>query len=296
MRTISLTATVAILQVRFHYHNSIRTMSLAILLCLFYAPVDATTINLNSGSDVPKQTTQALEEGFASVLELNEQLFGYRLIGPVNAYASSDPEFIAKAKMKERSIPKSYLSQQILAWTNERNHEAGYRFLLMKTNSQAFRGGAKPQKGPLHQMLSHEVFHLIQYELVGSKARKCCNQNKVSVVGPTWLMEGSADYAMWLYSNAKFQMPMRRAVDEMRRKSAEYKDSLSALETGNTFYQTQNAYFVGGYATHLLVKKGGPKNIISFYTSLRRTNSWKESFSAAFGLSVEDFYKEFDAR
>ena len=257
------------------------------------SPANAQAISLATGEDVHPKTREAIEDSFGDIIDFYAKTFGYRLKGPARAYASAQPEFIGRAFVRER--PGASLSHATKLWTNEREAETGYQHFFMKTNTGAFQGRARPKKGPLRYMLSHEVFHLIQYELVGSKAARCCNQDRVPVVGPTWLHEGAADYAMHVYASKRLGNGLSGAMSRLRRSARQFEGSLADIEYGAKFYPTPKAYDIGAYATHLLVERAGPGSVLQFYANLRRTNNWKAAFASAFGLSVEEFYSEFQS-
>jgi hypothetical protein len=143
-------------------------------------------------------------------------------------------------------------------------------------------------------MLAHEAFHLIQYELVGAKSRSCCNQERVSIVGPTWLTEGSAEYAMYRHQSDVHGQNLRGMLNRSQTTVQQYQGSLATLEVGNEFYSIRNSYSIGAFATHMLVEIAGPSSVPQFYLALRRSSDWKRAFESAFGLSVDEFYLRFN--
>ena len=263
-----------------------------LVLILFLLPLsgNAESINLNIGPGVSSSQANAVIEGMDASIAYFQTAFGYRFEGPANAYLSSDPAYLARAMVRERRIP-DYLAQATQDWTNARESEAAYRHLLMRSNASAFTNGAQA----LPPMLSHEVFHLLQYERVGSKSRNCCDQEQVSVVGPTWLMEGAATYAAFRFMADVHGRNLRLALGRSEAIAKRMNGSLKNLETGNGFYAVTGSYDIGAFATHLLIQRSGPESILAFYGKLKRTRNWKRAFNEVFGLSVAEFYAQFDA-
>jgi hypothetical protein len=258
---------------------------------LLIAPIhlSAQAFEVHVGPGVTESQENTVINGLGDSFQYFENAFGYRFQGPANAYVSSDPTFLATAMVRERRI-SNWLAEATREWTNNRENEAAYGHLLMRSSGSAFRNG----KSDVQRMLAHEAFHLIQYELVGAKSKSCCDQERVSMVGPTWLMEGSAEYAMFRQQSAVHGQNLSRMLNRSKAAAQQYQGSLASLEVGNQFYAVGNSYSIGAFATHMLVEIAGPSSIPQFYLALRRSNDWKRAFEGAFGLRVEEFYLRFD--
>lgn len=264
---------------------------IAFVIALLVAPVhlSAQAFEVHSGPGVTGSQQDTVTNGLTESFRYFERAFGYQFNGPANVYMSSDPRFLATAMVRERKI-SNWLAEATRAWTSNRENEAAFQHLLMRTSGSAFRNGTRD----VQRMLAHEAFHLIQYELVGAKSRSCCDQERVSVVGPTWLMEGAAEYAMYRYESDVHGRNLRSMLNRSEASAQQYRGSLATLETGDAFYAAGNAYDIGAFATHMLVEIAGPSSVPQFYLALRRSGNWKRAFESAFGLSVDAFYARFD--
>jgi len=128
---------------------------------------------------------------------------------------------------------------------------------------------------------------------------------------PIWMVEGAADFAS-LPLMAKQDLDFdhyKYAVsflDEARRSvSASNSISLKDFESenyrvGDEFYAYGGGFMAYVYLWHM--NENNFKKIIKdFYTifsekeKLNPGNGWKDAFEESFNISVEDFYKEFDA-
>lgn len=267
----------------------------ATFISLATANVSAADYRIIEGPGVPAKNVANVDEGLRRSLAFYEQMFGARLSQSQRIYISSDPQFLAKHYTSERNI-KGRLTEYVRKLSSERRNEAAYGFMMMRASGPVFKGpNGIANKSRLWPAVAHEAFHLVQYDLAGSKARRCCNQDRVSVIGPTWLMEGSADYASHRFAAEYLGRQFESRIASAAKASRSFAGSLKDLETGKRLYRQRNGYDIGAYATHLLVERAGPRSVSSFYGALRRTSNWKSAFKSAFGVSVDDFYAEFDA-
>lgn len=264
---------------------------IALVTALLIAPIhsSAQAFEVQIGPGVTESQEDTVKNGLSNSFQYFGRAFGYQFNGPANVYVSSDPKFLATAMVRERQI-SNWLAEAIREWTNNRENEAAYQHLLMRSSGSAFRNG----RSDVQRMLAHEAFHLIQYELVGSKSRSCCNQERVSIVGPTWLMEGSAEYAMYRHQSDVHGQNLRSMLNRSQATVQQYQGSLATLEVGNEFYPIRNSYSIGAFAIHMLVEIAGPSSVPQFYLAFRRSSDWKRAFESSFGLSIDEFYLRFD--
>ena len=266
-------------------------------IALIFGSLSATSagdFTVKPGPGASAESVALVEDGLAKSASLYAQLFGIRVSRTQNVYVSSDPTFLGRAYVDEKQIGHWY-DEAVKVWTNQREAEAAYGFFMLRSNASAFSGrGTAGLKRTLWPAVSHEVFHLLQYDLVGRKSRTCCRQDRVSVIGPAWLMEGSADYAAFQFGERYLDKQMRFELQRARVEALALKGSLAQLETGNSLYPLgQRGYAIGAYATHQLVERAGLQSVPDFYRRLARTSNWKQAFADAFGISVADFYARF---
>ena len=72
-------------------------------------------------------------------------------------------------------------------------------------------------------------------------------------------------------------------------------DSVTRSQFNCALCGTRLVYSRGKVAIHLLVGKYGIDKVMAFTATLSRTNRWWQSFEKTFGVSVEDFYAEYDS-
>lgn len=101
--------------------------------------------------------------------------------------ASSDPEFLAKAYSKARGLRlQPQYATDIDRWVFAIGF---YRGMLLNLGSHIADDLRNVEGAVLH-----EFFHVMQFELFGSKSKRCCVGDKIPMTGPVWFTEGSADY------------------------------------------------------------------------------------------------------
>lgn len=137
----------------------------------------------------------------------------------------------------------------------------------------------------------HEYIHALQFQLMGA-----------NYVDLDWLLEGSAN---WFDSDLATQdrngYPLsRRLIDALNQASKG--PPLEEIESANDTWQ----YSFGLVAADLLIERAGKSAALDFYRVLAPGRAgpggrWetrptiRSAFAAAFGLSLEEFYDEFEA-
>lgn len=137
----------------------------------------------------------------------------------------------------------------------------------------------------------HEYIHALQFQLMGA-----------SDAGLNWLLEGSAN---WFDSDLSTQdrngYPLsRKLIDALNQASKG--PPLEEIESSNETWQ----YSFGLVAADLLVERAGKGAALDFYRVLAPGRAgpggrWetrptmRSAFAAAFGLTLEEFYHEFEA-
>ena len=152
---------------------------------------------------------------------------------------------------------------------------------------------AEGQRYPwARQVILEEYFHGLQSQLAGDFAGQ----------RPTWLVEGSA---AWIRADLRTRdgsgLTLSQELNRIRNE-APHGPSLQEIEESNQLWQ----YTFGLIAADLLVQRAGAPALLDFFRALvpGRTGtkgqwtsqlSWEAAFATTYGLSVEEFYAEFDA-
>ena len=105
--------------------------------------------------------------------------------------------------------------------------------------------------------------------------------------GPEWLSEGMADLVHRMATAWAGEVPYEH--DHWRRFDAE--------DAGPDLKQLGEGwgYAAGLEAAELIVSHTGIEAFAEFYSNLRGRESWQQVFEDAFGLSVDQFYEQYDA-
>ena len=139
---------------------------------------------------------------------------------------------------------------------------------------------------------AHEYFHAVQFHLIGQPGKRV----------PGWMIEGPATYSLILYRGtvSTTQTGDESIQDGRRRSEATlgYYNllPLSELEAYSATVKPGNFGFTLGFlAVAWLAERVGAQSIVDFFVRLADEPSWQEAFEATFGLTVEDFYEQFEA-
>ena len=140
--------------------------------------------------------------------------------------------------------------------------------------------------GPAHKLLmAHEYFHVLQRHL-----------SEFAPGPPPWLVEGSAHYTALLYISDEGIRP----YDEDRRNVISFAAGLDIpfrdLDHDLAHWREQlgEVYNAGVLASEWLINEVGTSAYIDFWRLLATETTWQAAFSAAFGISVDEFHDAFE--
>ena len=140
-------------------------------------------------------------------------------------------------------------------------------------------------------LLLHEYFHALQFQ-----------SQIVAGILPIWLTEGSAKWIETdLMIDDGWTIPPSQRIDDIRRR-APFGPSLESVELANGYWH----YSFGQVAADLLVQRIGEEALLDYYRAhapsrtgpggmWQSHSAWQDFFERTFGVSVEDFYAEFEA-
>ena len=114
--------------------------------------------------------------------------------------------------------------------------------------------------------------------------------------GPKWLLEGSRQFLT--YQALRPSGP--ESCDPTRSSYAGISESedtpLSEAETSEDFWALENSSAHGFLAVELLAEQADPEAVIAYFAALQPGTNWQETFHAAFGITIEEFYQLFEER
>ena len=140
------------------------------------------------------------------------------------------------------------------------------------------------------QVIAHEHFHAIQtLGEVGSDG--------IRHIGPEWLMEGSARYVEGLTLEHAGLWDLSAAIAARMARARKFTRSLQSLETTEAFFalpSVSDGYTLGALAAGFLADNyGGLHALTRYYRSIEPGTTWEEAFENTFGISINEFYREF---
>ncbi len=144
------------------------------------------------------------------------------------------------------------------------------------------------------KIVVHEAFHIMQYELAGSKALDGPS-DVVPPAGPQWLIEGAAEYVGYrgIASAALIQMSQIRA--QWIRRTKLTASPLRSRETSRGLFGEPEPYQISPLAVDFLLATRSDTLLVAYYEAIGRGEGWQSAFASVFGKSIERFYAEFEA-
>ena len=138
--------------------------------------------------------------------------------------------------------------------------------------------------------IAHDYVHALQEEMAVRNGRPLPWASE-----PVWLVEGAAEYWARQYrvstSSASHEDHIQGSVIPTARTIPV---PLSRLRTYATLLVQDRSYSLGQLAVDWLVKRAGEDALLAYYNYPGGTG-WTSRFKKVFGLSVSEFYEEFEA-
>ena len=143
----------------------------------------------------------------------------------------------------------------------------------------------------VRQTLLHGIFHAGQFQLQGIGPTDTPLAD-VGIVGPQWLLEGAAVYAVVRATFAEEFIP--GFFSELRNQIGTTADILPKLVSSEAREKNLNAlYEHGALAAYILASAHGDESLVAFYRNMGMGMTWKEAFREAFGIGVDAFHREY---
>ena len=126
-------------------------------------------------------------------------------------------------------------------------------------------------------VVAHEYVHALQEQLSAEK------------FSPTWMVEGMATFF-----DKEFVPFHEEGILSSLHTARWSQEPLHRMERVN-FHGDGIKYAVSALAVHRLVSLAGDEALFNFYSSLKSSTSWQESFKETFGMAVDEFYEDFSS-
>ncbi len=139
-------------------------------------------------------------------------------------------------------------------------------------------------------VMVHEYAHAIQKELSLDKTHKYLRPDGRRIMGPNWLVEGSAMMLALDYSFPGLKgdrMPAFFTIQWPAKKSSLKLSDIKSVSTNEE-------YAVSKFAAFLLVKRFGIESMIEYWRQIGQGNDWNKAFQNTFGMSLKEYEREFE--
>lgn len=250
------------------------------------------------GTDVGAKVQKQVETAMGQADAFFRKKLGTTVTNHTAIYVSADPTWMTDAYLIQTRLDESYRTGKMEYFGGCHGGEAVYGAIFMCSKSDVFSkdwygSGSAAQRT---FALTHEYFHNLQFELGGDRARHCCTEgdNPLALLGPQWLVEGSAEYMAFVILGDSRQMNFKKEIAGQLRNAGTVGTPLSGLETRNGYYSERGASWAGLSAVHILVGKSGFTSLPAFWRAMGTGATWKQAFQTAFGETPDAFYSAYE--
>lgn len=241
---------------------------------------------------VPENAQKAIEDSMDIAVKYFLNL-GISLPGKTKIISGNDLNLIAKTMSEETRNPISRASAlDVLVRQCEGKDMSGLNLNGLVVFCFAKETDVTRNLRELKDIAVHEYAHEVQRQMTTYTRPYLRNEQQlVDINGPRWLVEATAtafanDYTYNSLISSVLIALIRNGRDEF---------SGSKLKTMIGHEATQDEDFASyvNAAGQLLVKKKGVEGILNFWSQMARTD-WKDAFQQNYGLTIDEFYVEFD--
>jgi hypothetical protein len=146
------------------------------------------------------------------------------------------------------------------------------------------------------RLVIHEYFHVAQFRLAGSAATRsffASTAHYNTVLGPNWLLEGSAEYFSWrVMQNAE----LVSLDDYLRLLDTKEDVDPEGLETYLEFFSAgQNSYDASLRAVAFLIRDNDEQDLMRYFFEIGQSRAWPLAFASSFGKTLDAFYRQYGA-
>lgn len=149
----------------------------------------------------------------------------------------------------------------------------------------------------LRPILAHEFTHQLQYTLAGDDPPKRITGTDKLLLGPSWMVEGSAEFFERLYAvqvqGARASETADQELFNLQTAARRSRDTLSQMvDTGTT--KGRSGYGTARFAAYLLAQRHGPNTLLEYFVKLGELRDRDAAFEQVFGLSFAAFEQDFE--
>lgn len=144
------------------------------------------------------------------------------------------------------------------------------------------------------KIVIHEYYHELQSHHLGSRLIQ--PDAGVPSAGPSWLIEGSAEYFGYKVASAS-GLASYSSVRQRGVRSSRQLSPLSEYENLRKFNAAgpEGIWAFGVLTTEFMVTRYGEGNVrAEYWKAVKGASGWQQAFANAFGEPVEDFYRVYE--
>lgn len=140
-------------------------------------------------------------------------------------------------------------------------------------------------------LVAHEYTHVLQAELSGVLTGNNRRADGSRVLGPDWLVEGSAEALMFdfMEGRAGWTAP---SFFQMQSPARASRLGLADLRPYGTVADDET-YHIAHFAAHLLVARHGHRAMFDYWRRLGQGEDWETAFRATFGIGLSEYEDRF---
>lgn len=248
--------------------------------------------------------TALLSEADKKVRAFFADQFDQRITAPVILVGTSDPDILNEHLMKAltdlgRRQRTSPIDGAKLCDDKKIGAAANRPYIVMcwrkpKVYDHRWRVLTGQKLAPI---LAHEFTHQLQYDLAGDDPAQRIAGTKKLLLGPSWMIEGSAEVFEQMY---KVQIQGKDVDDDaaqslfnMQSPARRSRLTLSDLTpTGST--KGRGAYGTARFAAYLLARRNGPQALFQYFEILGQAKDRDIAFEQVFGLTFKAYETNFE--
>ncbi|MCZ2122014.1 MAG: hypothetical protein LC108_07100 [Anaerolineales bacterium] len=140
--------------------------------------------------------------------------------------------------------------------------------------------------------VTHEIFHIVQSKLLQHPLFR-----PELDYGPEWIKEGSAQVMAYKFADGINQCDAQKLGFDYWRTDASVGDTLLSDLGGFDAIGKPKFWSVAPWAVDYLIQSNshGEKSVIQYYSEIGNGKTWQAAFQSSFGMTIEEYYAEFDA-
>lgn len=246
-----------------------------------------------------------VEDIYIDVVSFYEDGWGIKQSSPHFVFGSENPAFLSSAVGRSMAgsgypVPRNLKSvmREVCRAGNYVSGIAYYNSIALcwkplssedRANPDAWARDVRMELGAL---LTHEYFHFIQHVLSKEKERGGKTVDGQMLMGPAWLLEGTAEYFELRYWRARYPNFFGPSVINLQQIYREHSVTLEDLEAFGSVRNLER-YRIALLAVELLAARAGEEALIDFWRKLGAGQTRDAAFFEAFGVKLSAFRADF---